>query len=62
MSNTTTTTTCDTCERPSVATYSDGSGTTETYCGYHEFKLTRRILICTTCDEQKYVGKCFCDN
>lgn len=55
------TSTCDTCEKPSVATYSNGDGTTEKACGYHDYLKTRIVLICNDCERQAYVA-CRCED
>ena len=57
----TTSTTCTTCERPAVKAYSNGEGEVDFVCGYHDYLLTRVAEFCTTCNQQKYVGSCFCE-
>jgi hypothetical protein len=53
--------TCDTCERPALVTYSNGDGTTEVVCGYHNYLITRVAEFCPTCEKQAYVGSCYCE-
>ena len=53
--------TCDTCEQPALATYSNGEGTTENVCGYHNYLITRVVEVCTTCNKQAYV-LCHCED
>lgn len=54
--------TCDTCESVAIRTYSNGDGSVEKVCGYHNYLLTKVAEFCITCDQQRYVGSCFCDN